>query len=447
MISIKAFLMAGDSDKKIEFTDESITAAQNAAGSAGRSNFEKQKEIFDRINAGLDTGKSAAVEPSPQVSGVVIKSLRTFQGDVAEAIKNQHASVVTIAVAEQEKKAREENTKTEQPYEPPKNEVERIVGKKYIPPIIQKTEEPQIKPVQNVKPQPTVASIDPGSVSPPPIFKERAVIVEKKKIDPDVIKNTLTIVASVVLIILGVGALIGFYILQKKAPTITPPAPVDQTIVAFNTKETIDAMHLNRDDLINSLINIRTSSKGNDNEITYIALTKKVDSGIVSINTVDLFQILNTTIPGVALRAMGSQFMFGIYHLQNTNSPFLIIKLTSFNNAFAGMLTWEKTLNKDLGSIFSARSIPITAYNAQGYANGAITPSSTTTQVVSTDRDTTQNFKDITILNKDARILKNSKGEEIMLYSFLDENTLLITSNQSVFHEILNKYLLGKLVR
>ena len=48
-------------------------------------------------------------------------------------------------------------------------------------------------------------------------------------------------------------------------------------------------------------------------------------------------------------------------------------------------------------------------------------------------------FEDITIKNKDARILKNNRNDTVLLYSFLDKNTLLITSSESVFQDLANR--------
>lgn len=440
--------MPGEPDNTFQFADETINEVGKKALDAGRENFEKEKDIFERINgvspdtvekpAGINPTPEtteAPIKPNPKAPDVVIKNLRTFQGDVAEAIKKQNASVITIAMAEKNRDAKKEaanqNSEVIQTHE---NELQRILGKK-IPPGLPKEPTPTPKKME----APVIAKKITYTESTEP----------KRKIDPEFIRNALTIGGSVLLILLGIGAVIGFYILQKK-PTVAPPQKVDQTIVAFNTKTEIETAGLTRDALILKLNTIRESSAGTQNDVAYVALTKKAESGTVSISTTELFGILSTSIPASTIRAFGDQFMFGMYSLQR-NEPFLIIKVTSFDNAFAGMLAWEKTLNTDIGAIFSSRSIPITslapAQNAGTVTATTSTSTAPVTKVVNVDALIKTEFEDITIQNKDARVLKNSRGDDIVLYSFLDQNTILITSSQKAFHEILNKFIAEKLVR
>jgi len=442
--------MPGEPDNTFQFADETIDEVGKKAIDAGRENFEKEKDIFQRINgvsedeirasAGANSPSTievseATIKPNPKAPDVVIKNLRTFQGDVADAIKKQNASVITIAMAEQNRNAkREESTGGTQNIITHENELQRILGKK-APPGVPKP--------------PTPTRVPP---KPAPVLPQKIAYAEpeepKKKIDPEFIRNALTITGSVLLILLGVGAVIGFYVLQKK-PTIAPAPKVDQTIVAFNTKAEIETAGIKRDDLILKLNSLREGGVENQNDITYIALTKKMESDTVSITTTELFGILATSIPASAVRAFGDQFMMGMYSTEK-NEPFLILKVTSFDNAFAGMLAWEKTLNKDIGSIFSSRSIPITSVAPAPVATATGTPSTTTapaTRVVNVDALIKTEFEDITIQNKDARVLKNTRGDDIVLYSFLDQNTILITSSQKAFHEILNKFIAEKLVR
>lgn len=433
--------MAGENDNKFNFADETINEVGKKAVDAGREHFEKEKDIFERINGiapeAISTPnyseeqKEAPVKPNPKAPNVVIKNLRTFQGDVAEAIKKQNASVITIAMAEKNREAKKQSGSAKpEDFITHENELQRILGKK-TPPGLPK------------EPAPTLPTVEKPVLPRTEIYKEEP----KKKVSPEFIKNALTISGSVLLILLGVGAIIGFYILQEK-PSVAPPQKVDQTIVAFNSKTEIETAGIQRDNLILKLNSLREGTLGNPNDIQYIALTKKTDTDTVSISTGELFAILSTGIPASTIRAFGDQFMLGLYTLQR-NEPFLIIKVTSFDNAFAGMLAWEKTMNKDIGSIFSSRSIPITSVPASNTFPNATSSTSTApvTRVVNVDSLIKSEFEDITIQNKDARVLKNTRGDDIVLYSFLDQNTILITSSQKAFYEILNKFIAEKLVR
>ena len=58
----------------------------------------------------------------------------------------------------------------------------------------------------------------------------------------------------------------------------------------------------------------------------------------------------------------------------------------------------------------------------------------------------TPKFQDEELRNKDLRVFKNENGNTILLYSFLDKDTLLITGNENIFSAILGKYLIQKAI-
>lgn len=118
--------------------------------------------------------------------------------------------------------------------------------------------------------------------------------------------------------------------------------------------------------------------------------------------------IMTEKSPGYLLRSFGPKMTTGFYAL-NEFEPFIILEINSKANAFAGMIDWEKNMAGDL--------------------SGFIVKNDTS------DRS----FEDRLIDGKDLRVLKNSKGETIIVYSFIDEKTLIITGNLEVFTRILNK--------
>jgi hypothetical protein len=95
-------------------------------------------------------------------------------------------------------------------------------------------------------------------------------------------------------------------------------------------------------------------------------------------------------------------------------SNFIIFRLSSFENAFAGMLAWEETLAEDIGPLFKNSTKLATLYP-------------------------TKEFEDITARNKDARVLRSETGEILLLYSFFDNNTLIITENDEAMRSLINK--------
>ena len=120
--------------------------------------------------------------------------------------------------------------------------------------------------------------------------------------------------------------------------------------------------------------------------------------------------------PPSLLRSFEEKYMLGVYSF-DTNEFFIILKTSDFATSFAGMLKWEADLQKDIGVLFDIEQNASTTINI---------------------------FVDRSLKNKDLRILKDSVGNTLLLYSFVDKNTLIITKNETVFGAILPKYLIQK---
>jgi hypothetical protein len=109
--------------------------------------------------------------------------------------------------------------------------------------------------------------------------------------------------------------------------------------------------------------------------------------------------------------------MIGTY-TYDTNSPFIILKNTFFQNAFAGMLDWEKNMRNDLLPLITASYPDETAVDGNA------------------DR-----FEDIIVSNIDTRVLRNKSGKIILAYAFADTNTVIISTTEYGL-----SYLLGQLL-
>ena len=384
--------MADNSAKKIELNDEQIDAIQKKISVAGKkADVQIPIASTPQNQQQLSSNESQPEESSGEK--IVIKSLRTFQGDAAEAIKNQNASVLSIALAEKKK-------------------------------VDEKAKE---KPPEN----------------------------------PELKKKILTIAASLVFIFLGIGTVVGFYIIQKRAPN-TPivVAPEDRTLIGYKEKITINVSSSDKEKLSSALNTRKQNLALNTGDVAYVALAKTIIENENIISTDDLFAILKTKIPGSALRAFDSQFMFGFIKTNQTE-PFIIIKLTSFENAFDGMLQWEPNMYEDLHLIVKKdliqKQTPVITNNTVAISENSSTSTSaknagtstskqitssttpTVTQVLASEIPVQTRFTDETIQNKDARVLRNNRGEIVLLYSFINKETLLITTDLKVLENINEK--------
>ena len=113
--------------------------------------------------------------------------------------------------------------------------------------------------------------------------------------------------------------------------------------------------------------------------------------------------------------------MFG-FHSSLGNNPFLIMKINSFETAFAGMLEWEKDILDDIFPIFRK-------------------------EVSKIDISTNPKFEDIVISNKDVRAILNDEGGLEFAYSFADKDTLIMINNETTLQEIFRRLRTSKLER
>ena len=94
------------------------------------------------------------------------------------------------------------------------------------------------------------------------------------------------------------------------------------------------------------------------------------------------------------------------------------------------MIRWEKDMAADLRKIFIEQKIT----------------TGTSTQNISSI-NLNSNFEDLVIKSKNVRALRDGRGNIVLLYSFLNEEYIVITTNDDTFREVLNRFLTSKLVR
>lgn len=289
-----------------------------------------------------------------------LKQIRTFQGDVAEAIKHQEESLYSIQRAEVKKREK----------------VETEVEKKA----------PKVK--------------DPEA--------------EKKR------KAVLLTLGTLLLVALGgAAAYMGYNeFATKRAPTVVTSVP--NRFVRATLETEVSGTSLTRETLVQKLIELE-QAEIKDNSVAHIIFTDDQATSTL-LSTEKFLRILESQAPASLVRAFNPLFMFGLMENEDVPSTFMLVKLDSFENAFAGMLAWEKDMVRDLGDVLTTR---------EGVRNLAPEAS----------------FEDITIRNKDARILRDTEDKTVLLYSFFENKLLIITDNEETFRTLVTRLTNEKLVR
>ena len=153
-----------------------------------------------------------------------------------------------------------------------------------------------------------------------------------------------------------------------------------------------------------------------------------------------------------------------IYGLDGEN-PFILMEIRSFETTFAGMIKWEETMTRDLEPVFHKireinieTEIPNPEYvetdenEVEESEEKTLDPNE---EVETTEEETVEipktiieitqenwrgaKYYDEILFNKDARVLRKDTGEQGIIYTFIDENYVLISTEVSTIKTILEK--------
>lgn len=224
--------------------------------------------------------------------------------------------------------------------------------------------------------------------------------------------NKSFLTAGIGLVILGLVIVGAGYII--KSLDFSSPTPEKITVVSFTKKIDVPIASSTRARLIDSILAVK-NNPGGQNSLVYFNPIDKSEPAHIA----DVLNLLTPHIPQSLTRSLDTQYMIGVYTF-DTSEPFIILTTADFALSYSGMLKWEESMAQDLGEIFS-----ISTNNASN----------------------TPVFTDEAINNKDLRVLTDGSKKTVLLYSFLDKNTILITANESIFTALLNKFVTSKMVR
>ena len=237
----------------------------------------------------------------------------------------------------------------------------------------------------------------------------------------NVLKNSAKILGSIVFILLGVSAATYMYITTREDAIILP-TEIFSPIFSEHQKS-IDITSLSKQKLSNTLLEIKRSTSASLNSITNYRILASDGGVVLPISASDFLKILGVRAPNSFLRSLRPEFMLGI-HVFDGNEPFFVFKTLQYEESFAGMLKWEETIERDLSPLFSMGVYPSVS------TDGTTTPPTNEIEI---------GFRDVVIRNKDTRILIDGEGNTVLLYSFLDRETVIIMSNTDSFKEILTR--------
>ncbi len=286
-----------------------------------------------------------------------LKRIRTFQNDVEEMLQHSPVSKASIAIAESEKRIKQETQ-------------------------------------------------DSQSASSP--FQNTSKVFRISSGLPLTSHWNTRLIALVTLLILflggiGIGAFFFFKDAEQAVSTEQGTQIPESAAVTLEGRES-------RAGTLKAIWSVVSTLSVPQNELRTIP----VKLGIAPITTVELFAKLETSAPAPLTRALGTAPTLGVHGFRG-GQPFLLFSVSSYDYAFAGMLDWEQNLLGDIGPLFG------------------ISPREILRNVGSTTTEALGNtiaVKDVILRNKDVRAVFDPQGAIIFLYSFIDKQTLVFTTNE-----------------
>ncbi|HTK32965.1 MAG TPA: hypothetical protein VL335_00250 [Candidatus Paceibacterota bacterium] len=336
------------------------------------------------------TPASPETPQRPHITETPQKALRTYESDVADVLAHKKISTATIALAEQKKST----------------------GQNYL--------------------------------------GESAESVENKANKSQILEKLLFALAGIVLIGGGIGGAYYFYSLsplagsQAPAPQITAPA----SIVPADTHATLAVDGMNPVSIISAVRKEIAKQQENDT-VKEIILVQSKNGQRFRVSGPDIASMMDISAPDILLRALSNNWMLGVYADKNgAKDIFVVASIDYFQNAFAGMLQWENVMADDLKQYFySSAPADISTVN-DSTQNTALASTSEVNGASSTPTDSYRGdsrytvirgtFTDRIIRNKDVREFVTANGT-LFLYSFIDNNKLVITGSESTLSAILER--------
>lgn len=199
-------------------------------------------------------------------------------------------------------------------------------------------------------------------------------------------------IAAVIAIVAGAG-LAGFFLFKKEQKKQQPVAVLIKPIIVAD-----DQIEANVDQ---GQIKAAIQSQIKPNHLLNILIAKK---------TGEFFSGLGINPPAGFFDSLDDRFMLAKFYLTK-DWPILILKIKSYDSAFAGMIKWEEGILEDLNGLFSLENID--------YGKG---------------------FEDKEIQNKDTRVLKDKNGNLVLIYSFINQKYLVITTGEEPLIEIFRRF-------
>ncbi len=239
------------------------------------------------------------------------------------------------------------------------------------------------------------------------------------------ISQLASVIGGIALIFIAAGG-IGFAYIRSR-PYTQPATPVAPFIAIDSVTDISIVPGETRNDIMNSLQTAKGKVHLSVGLMMQLRPWLTATTSTTLLPTQTLLSMLTPNIPPALLRSIQPQSLLGIHSL-DVNQPFLMFSVDSYQSGYAGMLDWEDAMQRDLSPFFT--------YTPPQHT---VAPQSSTTPTTNQPQVIASPFVDTIVENHDARAIKNANGDIVFLWTFLDNSTVLITTNADTVGEIITR--------
>jgi hypothetical protein len=377
----------------------------------------KKQFVMQKNNGGapinLDPKAPAAPPYAQAESKFAQKAIRTYESDLADALANKNTSAASIFIAENKRK----DLQSRGGVVPPAPQMPPRVA----PSIPPKSAFPYVEGV------PTAPSMSSAPAINIPDATPQEAVAPRQERNFHLKQIFLTLVS---LVLIGGGIFEGYVLYQKSAyskPTPSPTAIVLPSLIPSDKQVSLVLNGERDNQLIAAMyaeLNKNSLPAGKNLELK---LLDKNGEATTRVTGSQFIKKLSTGMPDIVQRSLTDRWMFGIYSEDGGQaSSYLALTTDFFQNAFAGMLLWEDSLPDDLALLLN-------------YKERANRPDPGASSTTSSYFGITGTWSDRVIRNRDVREFRSKQGDLLLLYSFINKQTLLLTTTESAFIGLLDR--------
>jgi len=236
------------------------------------------------------------------------------------------------------------------------------------------------------------------------IEQERAYEEAKRNLSPKKVANQLYLYSGIVVMVVALG-IVGYVAMGKVKKEV--PLEPQYTPIVFNDDTVFAEVDADKEKTVASLLSKARAGEMDEKGLRGIYLTE--NKQIIGFSRFLSLMEANITLGEV--NPFQENFLLGAVE-GDTRDLFVLIRVTSFAEAFNSLRGWERKMFYDLHDLFEV-------------------PLNTDTSYLQI-----KDFEDGIVENKNARVLRDNDGKIVIMYVFADEDFVIISKSESAVREV-----------